>query len=132
MTRSLSCTSSVLPSRQRVSLRTPLGQESIWQNYKAVSLQGQVCAAFFQENELLLGWTNRQPLARVVTCLGDGHEGIWNLITQIGDSFQRREVLEWYHLIENLNKVGGRTNCWEESKVILFVARRDRFSLSRV
>jgi hypothetical protein len=90
-----------------VRLRTPLGQESIWQNYKAVSLHGQVCAAFFHENDPLLAWTNRQPLARVVTCLGDGHDGVWNLITQIGDSFQRREVLDWYHLIENLNKVGG-------------------------
>ena len=47
-----------------VRLRTPLGEESIWKNYKAVSLHGQVCAAFFQENDLLLGWTNRQPLSR--------------------------------------------------------------------
>ncbi len=90
-----------------VRLRTPLGQESIWQNYKAVSLHGQACAAFFRENDQLLSWTNSQPLARVITCVGDGHDGIWNLITQIGDSFQRREVLDWYHLVENLNKVGG-------------------------
>ena len=90
-----------------VRLRTPLGQESIWQNYKAVSLHGQDCAAFFRENDLLLAWTNRQPLGRVITCVGDGHDGVWNLITQIGDSFQRREVLDWYHLVENVHKVGG-------------------------
>jgi hypothetical protein len=88
-----------------VRLRTPLGKKSRWQNYKAVSLHGQVCAAFFQENEKLISWTNHQPLARVITCLGDGHDGVWNLIGQIGDSFQRREVLDWYHLVENLNKV---------------------------
>ena len=70
-------------------------------------LHGQDCAAFFQENDLLLAWTNRQPLGRVITCVGDGHDGIWNLITQIGESFQRREVLDWYHLVENVHKVGG-------------------------
>ena len=79
----------------------------MWQDYKAISLHGQVCAALFRENDQLLSWTNEQSLARVITCVGDGHDGIWNLITQIGDSCQRREVLDWYHLVENLPKVGG-------------------------
>ena len=90
-----------------VRLRTPLGQESVWKNYKAVSRHEQVCAAFFQENEKLLSWTNKQPLANFFTCVGDGHDGVWNLITEIGSSYQRREVLDWYHLVENLHKVGG-------------------------
>ena len=30
-----------------VRLRTPLGQESIWQNYKAISLHGQDWPPFF-------------------------------------------------------------------------------------
>ena len=42
-----------------------------------------------------------------MTCLGDGHDGIWNLYAQIGTSVQRREILDWYHLVENLGKVGG-------------------------
>jgi hypothetical protein len=33
--------------------------------------------------------------------------GVPNLITEIGTSDQRREVLDWYHLVENLHKVGG-------------------------
>jgi len=91
----------------KVRIRTPLGESSRWKDYKAVSLHGQVCAAFFQNNQDLLDWTNRQPLARVITCVGDGHDGVWNLMTAIGEDYQRREVLDWYHLVENLHKVGG-------------------------
>jgi len=39
-----------------------------------------------------------------LTCLGDGHEGIWNLIKKFGQNQVpiKREVLDWYHLKENL------------------------------
>ncbi|MCA2716196.1 MULTISPECIES: ISKra4 family transposase [Microcystis] len=87
-----------------VRVRNNVGEESIWKNYKAVSLHGQVCAAFFQAQEELITCINNQPLARVVTCLGDGHDGIWNLIKKI-DKEERREVLDWYHLVENIHKV---------------------------
>lgn len=39
--------------------------------------------------------------------MGDGHDGIWNIDAQIGNAVQRREVLDWFHLVENLGKVGG-------------------------
>jgi hypothetical protein len=91
----------------KIRLRTALGKPCEWKDYKAVSLHENVCAAFFQDNEQLINWTNRQIKTAVITCLGDGHEGIWNLITQIGEDYQRREVLEWYHLVENIYKVGG-------------------------
>ena len=38
-------------------------------------------------------------------CLG--HDGIWNIYGAIGKATQRREFLDWYHLVENLGKVGG-------------------------
>ena len=40
-----------------------------------------------------------------IVCLGDGYLGIWNLISEI--EAQRIEILDWYHLKENLYKVGG-------------------------
>ncbi len=40
-------------------------------------------------------------------CLGDGHDGIWNLFAQLDSQVQRLEILDWYHLIENLGNVGG-------------------------
>ena len=90
-----------------VRLRTPLGHKSEWKNYKAIKIHEQVGMAFFQDNQGLLKWVNHQPLKRNINCLGDGHDGVWNIVEQIGSSEQRREILDWYHLMENLHKVGG-------------------------
>jgi hypothetical protein len=66
-----------------------------------------VTQGFFQENEKLIDWVNSQPLDNPVTCLGDGHDGVWNVITKISTSTQRREILDWFHLKENIYKIGG-------------------------
>ena len=58
-----------------------------------------------EENEKLIDWTNSQPLDNPITCLGDGHDGIWNVISKISTSTQRREILDWYHLKENIYKI---------------------------
>ena len=91
----------------KVRLRTPKGEPSEWRDYKAVNLHEHYVGAFFQDNPCLVNWVKAQPLAVPLTCLGDGHDGIWNIYTQIGTIAQRREILDWYHLIENLGKVGG-------------------------
>jgi hypothetical protein len=91
----------------KVRLRTPKGEICRWQDYKAVNLHEQCCEAFFQDNERLVEWVNQQSLANPVTCLGDGHDGIWNLFGEIASPTQRREILDWFHLVENLHKVGG-------------------------
>lgn len=91
----------------KVRLRTPLGQPSQWRDYKGVNLHQCAVSAFFRDNTALLAWVNQQPLASPLVCLGDGHDGIWNLFMQIGPPPERLEILDWYHLIENLGKVGG-------------------------
>lgn len=91
----------------KVRLRTPEGQPSEWRDYKAVNLHQCCVAAFFKANDALVEWVNQQPLASPLVCLGDGHDGIWNLVAQIEPSVQRLEILDWYHLMENLGKVGG-------------------------
>lgn len=90
-----------------VRLRTPLGEERVGRNYQAVKVHGQVGAAFFQNNPDLVAWVNSQPQSESITCLGDGQDGVWNLFKQIGTIEQRTEVLDWYHLRENLHRVGG-------------------------
>lgn len=90
----------------KIRLRTPLGQASRWQDYKAVNLHEQCVRAFFQENNDLVNWVNQQPLSGLLICLGDGHDGIWNIFKQIGEQAQRCEILDWYHLVENLAKTG--------------------------
>lgn len=80
-----------------VRLRTPSGQPSEWKNYKAIKVHNQVGMAFFQDNESLLAWIERQPMSRIVNCLGYGHDGVWNIVEQIGIEHHRREILDWYH-----------------------------------
>lgn len=91
----------------KVRLRTPQGEACEWRDYKAVNLHERSIGAFFQDNQSLVSWVNAQPLAAPLTCLGDGHDGIWNIYEWIGEKSQRREILDWYHLVENLGKVGG-------------------------
>ena len=76
--------------------------------------------AFFQDNLGLLQWVNQQPLSRTITCLGDGHDGVWNLVEKISTKDQRREVLDWYHLMENLHKVGGSNQRLRQAKNYLW------------
>ena len=89
----------------KVRLRTPKGQPCRWQDYKAVNLHQQSQGAFFQHNDELTTWVNQQPLSPRLICLGDGHDGVWNLVDKIGETSQRCEILDWYHLIENLYKI---------------------------
>ena len=91
----------------KARLRTAKEEASEWRDYKAVTLHDQGCAAFFQENDKLSTLVNKQPLANPITCLGDGHAGVWNLMTEIATAATRREILDWFHLKENLYKVGG-------------------------
>lgn len=90
----------------KVRLRTPKGQPSEWRDYKGVNLHQCAVNAFFRANDALVEWVNQQPLVSPLVCLGDGHDGIWNLFEQI-DAPQKLEILDWYHLVENLGKVGG-------------------------
>ena len=68
----------------KVRLRTPLGEACQWRDYKGICINKKVTVAFFQENQNLINWVNRQSLATTFTCLGDGHDGIWNIIMSIG------------------------------------------------
>lgn len=91
----------------KVRLRGAKQEQSYWRDYKAVRLQGIYYGAFFQDNLALSDWVNSQRLTNPLTCLGDGHDGVWNLFEEIGKNGQRQEILDWYHLRENLYKVGG-------------------------
>jgi len=93
----------------KICLRGEKTQGGQWRDYKLVSLHNNVCEAFFQDSEGLRDWSESQPLSPILTCLGDGHDGVWKVIQTLGTNQVaiRREVLDWYHLKENLYKVGG-------------------------
>jgi len=77
-----------------------MGVESYWRDYKAVRLQGIYYGTFFQSNLSLSDWVNSQRLLCPLVCLGDGHDGVWNLFEEIGSTSIRQEILDWYHLKE--------------------------------
>ncbi len=102
------------------------GQEPQWKQYKAVHLApGKIHGAWLDDNCALLEWLNDQPFAPVVTCLGDGHDGIWNVFEQMTGELERREVLDWYHLMENLEKVGGSLKRLAQARCLLWQGKVD-------
>lgn len=104
----------------RIRVRTPQGKACEWRDYKAVKLHEQSIGASYKDNEALIDWVNQQPLASRLVCLGDGHDGVWNLIAEIGDATQRREILDWYHLMENWAKLESRSDAMYEVQDLLW------------
>ena len=104
----------------KVRLRGTKGEGSYWRDYKAVRLQSLYYAAFFQDNLSLIDYVNSQPLSTPLVCLGDGHDGIWNLVAEFGTPDKRLEILDWYHLRENLYKVGGSLKRLQQAESVLW------------
>lgn len=82
-------------------------------------------SASFQQNDLLIDWVNHQALAPVLTCIGDGHDGVWNIVRKLTPETERREILDWFHLMENLYKVGGSMQRINTAKQHLWQGRVD-------
>jgi hypothetical protein len=109
-----------------IRLRTPKGQPGEWRDYIGVNLHQCCVGAFFQDNANLVSWVNSQPLSHPLTCLGDGHDGLWNIYQEIGSEPHRREILDWYHLVENLGKVGGSQQRLDAVEAFLWQGDVDR------
>jgi hypothetical protein len=107
-----------------VRLRTPEGEPSEWRHYKAV-ITDQGVMADFRQNQALIARVNGYPLANPLTCLGDGHDGIWNIIGEIGTAGTRREVLDWYHLKENLYKLSLANKRLKQAESLLWEGKVD-------
>lgn len=110
----------------KVRIRTPEGEACVWRDYKAVNLNTVLVGAYFQQNENLIDWVNQQPLPPIFSCLGDGHDGIWNLFAAIGAKDQRFEILDWYHLVENMYKTELKEERCVEIKGLLWQGEVDK------
>uniref|UniRef100_B8HZ71 Uncharacterized protein n=1 Tax=Cyanothece sp. (strain PCC 7425 / ATCC 29141) TaxID=395961 RepID=B8HZ71_CYAP4 len=53
------------------------------------------------------------------------HEGIWNVFDQIKGEVERHEILDWYHLMENLEKVGGSLQRLAQARSLLWQGKVD-------
>ncbi len=105
----------------QIRLVTPPGQPSQWRQYKALRVNGDgVGMAYYQANEQLCQWVATLPLAALLYCLGDGHLGIWGVYAQLSLSSQHQEILDWYHLKQNLYKVGGSLKRLQQAETLLW------------
>ena len=107
----------------KVRLRGKKGEPSYWKEYKTARLQGIYYGAFFQDNWSLTDWINSQRLTKPLYCLGDGHDGIWNLMAQIGQKRHRIEILDWYHLTENIDKIETKKDNLEQLEAYLWMGQ---------
>jgi hypothetical protein len=103
----------------KARLITPKGEKSEWKDYKAIVSEVGIVASFDQ-NGIIIDWANQQPLVKPVTCLGDGHDGVWNIFKEISCEQDRREILDWFHLNENLQKVGGSIKRLKQAETYLW------------
>ena len=108
----------------KVRIRTQLGDPCLWRDYKAVATE-QGVVADLQNNQHLIDWVNAQPIAVPLTCLGDAHDGVWNIIGQFASAPQRQEILDWYHLNENLHKIGGSLKRLRQAEALLWTGQVD-------
>lgn len=104
----------------KVRLRGKPTEGSYWRDYKAVRLQGIYYGAFFDSNQSLIDYVNSQQLVNPLVCLGDGHDGVWNLVKEFAIANQRWEILDWFHLKENLYKVGGSVKRLKKAETLLW------------
>ena len=110
----------------KVRLRTEnKGEACIWRDYKAVCIHPQSRMAWFQENNELVQWVNGQNFDQILNCVGDGHPGIWNLMNQFNPQGKNRQILDWFHLVENLYKVGGSLKRIAQGKQLLWQGKID-------
>ncbi len=91
-----------------------------WRDYKVLRLQGIYYGACLGDNQSLIDYVNSQHLLNPLVCLGDGHDGIWNLVKELATPQSRWEILDWYHLKENLYKVGGSLKRLHQAEAFLW------------
>ena len=109
-----------------IRLLTPKGEPSQWRQDKALRVNGDgLGVAYYQANHSLCQWTATLPLAAIVYCLGDGHPGIWGLSAQMSLASPQEQILDWYHLKENLYKVKGALKRLEQAEALLWQGKVD-------
>jgi hypothetical protein len=106
-----------------IRIRGDLAEKSYWKEYKTGRLGGIYYGAFYQDNESLINWINSQKLSNPLYCIGDGHDGVWNIIREISSPSKRVEILDWYHLMENLSKIEAKKNQTEQLKAYLWTGQ---------
>lgn len=107
-----------------VRVRTPKGEPSEWRQYHAIRVNRDgIGMAWFKSPSALLAWVSTLPLASLLYALGDGHCGIWSLFEQMAIPGSIDEILDWFHLKENLYKVQATAEQLDSLSSLLWEGR---------
>jgi len=94
-----------------------------WKQFKTARINGQYHIARFKEDKALVKKLQALSMKKPVYCLGDGHDSVWNVINPLTD--ERIEILDWYHLNENLYKQKFEKEILEFLESLLWMGRKD-------
>jgi hypothetical protein len=56
-----------------------------WKQYKAARSNKKEYGGWYQKNDEMVDWMERNKLGSPVICLGDGHDGVWNIFDKISE-----------------------------------------------
>jgi hypothetical protein len=102
----------------KIRMRGEVGEKSYYRDYKIARVNSQWYGAAYQQNSEIIDWLNSQKQAVPLVCVGDGHDGVWNMFQEIG--VERMEILDWYHLKEHLCGVGGSFKRLRDAEKLLW------------
>lgn len=95
-----------------------------FQQFKTSRVNKKWHFAKFKEDEKLVNKLQSLNLGKPVSLLGDGHDGVWNVFDEL--VCERREILDWYHLMENLHKQDIGKDKLEEVREQLWKGEKDK------
>jgi len=95
-----------------------------YEQFKTSRVNGKWHFARFKEDDKLVEKLQSLNLGKPVLFLGDGHDGVWNVFDEI--SCKRVEILDWYHLKENLYKQPLEKEKLKEIESLLWKGEKDK------
>ena len=95
-----------------------------FQQFKTSRVNKRWHFARFKEDDKLVNKLQSLNLGKPVSLFGDGHDGVWNVFDEL--VCERREILDWYHLMENLHKQEVGKEKLEEMRELLWKGEKDK------
>jgi len=94
------------------------------QQFKVARVNKEHHMVYFKEDELLVEKLKHLSKKPLVYLLGDGHDGVWNIFKEL--DCHKKEILDWYHLKENLYKQSIGKERLERYETQLWYGEKDK------
>jgi hypothetical protein len=98
-------------------------KEGKQQQFKVARINKWYHISCFKNDELLVEKLEHLSKKPLVYLLGDGHDGVWNIFREL--NCHKKEILDWYHLKENLYKQSVDKNCLKGYETQLWNGKKE-------